>query len=81
MQHLKTKLTSLLIISARKQHENEISYHPFRMTPYLIKVQDPENTDDQLCCVLLAEKVHSGYEGNNLVTDFSLRRERLRILQ
>uniref|UniRef100_A0A2D4NFR7 Period circadian protein homolog 2 n=2 Tax=Micrurus spixii TaxID=129469 RepID=A0A2D4NFR7_9SAUR len=34
-------------------------YHPFRMTPYLIKIQDIE---DQLCCVLLAEKVHSGYE-------------------
>nr|XP_020648834.1 period circadian protein homolog 2 isoform X2 [Pogona vitticeps] len=45
-------------ISAGK-HANEISYHPFRMTPYLIKVQDAE---DQLCCVLLAEKVHSGYE-------------------
>lgn len=34
------------------------------MTPYLIKVQDPEVAEDQLCCVLLAEKVHSGYEGN-----------------
>uniref|UniRef100_A0A8C5WXW5 Period circadian protein homolog 2 n=1 Tax=Laticauda laticaudata TaxID=8630 RepID=A0A8C5WXW5_LATLA len=38
---------------------NENHYHPFRMTPYLIKIQDIE---DQLCCVLLAEKVHSGYE-------------------
>ncbi|XP_053166982.1 period circadian protein homolog 2 isoform X2 [Hemicordylus capensis] len=46
-------------ISAGKEHINEICYHPFRMTPYLIKVQDVE---DQLCCVLLAEKVHSGYE-------------------
>ncbi|KAH0623996.1 hypothetical protein JD844_007245 [Phrynosoma platyrhinos] len=46
-------------ISAGKEHVNEICYHPFRMTPYLIKVQDAE---DQLCCVLLAEKVHSGYE-------------------
>ena len=36
------------------------------MTPYLIKVQDPEIAEDQLCCVLLAEKVHSGYEGNPL---------------
>ncbi|KAJ7324911.1 hypothetical protein JRQ81_017931 [Phrynocephalus forsythii] len=45
-------------ISAGK-HANEVSYHPFRMTPYLIKVQDVE---DQLCCVLLSEKVHSGYE-------------------
>ncbi|XP_042313244.1 period circadian protein homolog 2 isoform X2 [Sceloporus undulatus] len=46
-------------ISAGKENVNEICYHPFRMTPYLIKVQDVE---DQLCCVLLAEKVHSGYE-------------------
>ncbi|XP_008104509.1 period circadian protein homolog 2 [Anolis carolinensis] len=46
-------------ISAGKEHINEICYHPFRMTPYLIKVQ---NIEDQLCCVLLAEKVHSGYE-------------------
>lgn len=36
------------------------------MTPYLIKVQDPEIAEEQLCCVLLAEKVHSGYEGNPL---------------
>ncbi|XP_054838947.1 period circadian protein homolog 2 [Eublepharis macularius] len=49
-------------ISAGKKHESEICYHPFRMTPYLIKVQDAKNTEDQLCCVLLAEKVHSGYE-------------------
>lgn len=38
------------------------------MTPYLIKVQDAENAEDQLCCVLLAEKVHSGYEGNKMQT-------------
>jgi len=55
-----------LVISAGKERENEICYHPFRMTPYLIKVQDPEIAEDQLCCVLLAEKVHSGYEGNPL---------------
>uniref|UniRef100_A0A8C6Y360 Period circadian protein homolog 2 n=1 Tax=Naja naja TaxID=35670 RepID=A0A8C6Y360_NAJNA len=45
--------------SAGKVNINENHYHPFRMTPYLIKIQDIE---DQLCCVLLAEKVHSGYE-------------------
>nr|XP_056706138.1 period circadian protein homolog 2 [Euleptes europaea] len=49
-------------ISTGKEHKNEICYQPFRMTPYLIKVQDAKNTEDQLCCVLLAEKVHSGYE-------------------
>lgn len=34
------------------------------MTPYLVKVRDPQGTGGQLCCVLLAERVHSGYEGN-----------------
>ncbi|KYO19959.1 hypothetical protein Y1Q_0021893 [Alligator mississippiensis] len=56
-------------ISAGKEHENEICYHPFRMTPYLIKVQDAENAEDQLCCVLLAEKVHSGYEAPRIPPD------------
>ncbi|NXC44955.1 PER2 protein, partial [Penelope pileata] len=56
-------------ISAGKERESEICYHPFRMTPYLIKVQDPEAAEDQLCCVLLAEKVHSGYEAPRIPPD------------
>lgn len=32
------------------------------MTPYLMKVQDAE-LSEQFCCLLLAERVHSGYEG------------------
>ncbi|XP_004743783.1 period circadian protein homolog 2 isoform X1 [Mustela putorius furo] len=49
-------------VSIGKTHENEIDYHPFRMTPYLVKVRDPQGAGGQLCCVLLAERVHSGYE-------------------
>ncbi|XP_053895245.1 period circadian protein homolog 2 isoform X2 [Malaclemys terrapin pileata] len=55
-------------ISAGKEHEYNF-YHPFRMTPYLIKIQDTENAEDQLCCVLLAEKVHSGYEAPRIPPD------------
>lgn len=33
------------------------------MTPYLMKVQDAELSEEQFCCLLLAERVHSGYEG------------------
>uniref|UniRef100_A0A8C0GX29 Period circadian protein homolog 2 n=1 Tax=Chelonoidis abingdonii TaxID=106734 RepID=A0A8C0GX29_CHEAB len=55
-------------ISAGKEHEY-VFYHPFRMTPYLIKIQDTENAEDQLCCVLLAEKVHSGYEAPRIPPD------------
>uniref|UniRef100_K7F2B9 Period circadian protein homolog 2 n=1 Tax=Pelodiscus sinensis TaxID=13735 RepID=K7F2B9_PELSI len=56
-------------ISAGKEHEYFICYHPFRMTPYLIRIQDTENAEDQLCCVLLAEKVHSGYEAPRIPPD------------
>ncbi|XP_006893570.1 PREDICTED: period circadian protein homolog 2 [Elephantulus edwardii] len=49
-------------VSVRKTHEDEVHYHPFRMTPYLLKVREPQGPESQLCCVLLAEKVHSGYE-------------------
>uniref|UniRef100_A0A8C8YNP9 Period circadian protein homolog 2 n=1 Tax=Prolemur simus TaxID=1328070 RepID=A0A8C8YNP9_PROSS len=49
-------------VSVGKNHENEIRYHPFRMTPYLAKVWDQQGAESQLCCLLLAERVHSGYE-------------------
>uniref|UniRef100_A0A8C2UWA7 Period circadian protein homolog 2 n=2 Tax=Chinchilla lanigera TaxID=34839 RepID=A0A8C2UWA7_CHILA len=49
-------------VSVGKNHEDEICYQPFRMTPYLVKVQEPLGAESQLCCLLLAEKVHSGYE-------------------
>ncbi|XP_055147099.1 period circadian protein homolog 2 isoform X1 [Symphalangus syndactylus] len=49
-------------VSVGKSHENGIRYHPFRMTPYLVKVQDQQGAESQLCCLLLAERVHSGYE-------------------
>uniref|UniRef100_H0WTT0 Period circadian protein homolog 2 n=1 Tax=Otolemur garnettii TaxID=30611 RepID=H0WTT0_OTOGA len=49
-------------VSVGKNHENEIRYHPFRMTPYLAKVWDQQGGERQFCCLLLAERVHSGYE-------------------
>lgn len=49
-------------VSVGKHHENEIRYQPFRMTPYLVKVQEQKGAASQLCCLLLAERVHSGYE-------------------
>ncbi|XP_075385814.1 period circadian protein homolog 2 [Tenrec ecaudatus] len=49
-------------VSVGKTHENDVRYHPFRMTPYLVQVPSPQGPESQLCCVLLAEKVHSGYE-------------------
>lgn len=31
-----------------------------------MKVQDAELNEEQFCCLLLAERVHSGYEGTNI---------------
>ncbi|XP_054426920.1 period circadian protein homolog 2 [Pteronotus mesoamericanus] len=49
-------------VSVGKSHETEVRYHPFRMTPYLVQVPEQQGAESQLCCVLLAERVHSGYE-------------------
>ncbi|XP_060007669.1 period circadian protein homolog 2 isoform X4 [Lagenorhynchus albirostris] len=43
-------------VSAGAGHESELRYHPFRTAPCLAQARD------QLCCVLLAERVRSGYE-------------------
>lgn len=52
--------------SGGKECEGNLRYYPFRMTPYLMKVQDTVHAEDQFCCLLLAERVHSGYDGKNL---------------
>lgn len=54
---------TLLISSGGKECQGDLQYYPFRMTPYLMKVQDTVHAEDQFCCLLLAERVHSGYDG------------------
>ncbi|CAK6966868.1 period circadian protein homolog 2 isoform X4 [Scomber scombrus] len=56
-------------ISGGKECEGDLQYYPFRMTPYRMKVQDTVHAEDQFCCLLLAEKVHSGYEAPRIPTD------------
>ncbi|KAK1790935.1 hypothetical protein P4O66_014775, partial [Electrophorus voltai] len=56
-------------ISGGKECDGDLQYCPFRMTPYLMKVQDTQHTEDQFCCLLLAERVHSGYEAPRIPTD------------
>lgn len=41
-------------------------YYPFRLTPYLTKVRDSDSDQGQPCCLLIAERIHSGYEGEGL---------------
>uniref|UniRef100_A0A1A7XF80 Period circadian protein homolog 2 n=1 Tax=Iconisemion striatum TaxID=60296 RepID=A0A1A7XF80_9TELE len=56
-------------IGGGKECEGELRYYPFRMTPYLMKVQDAVHAEDQFCCLLLAERVHSGYDAPRIPTD------------
>uniref|UniRef100_A0A3Q3XLK0 Period circadian protein homolog 2 n=1 Tax=Mola mola TaxID=94237 RepID=A0A3Q3XLK0_MOLML len=56
-------------ISGGKECEGDLQYYPFRMTPYLMKVQDTVHAEDQFCCLLLAERVHSGYDALRIPTD------------
>uniref|UniRef100_A0A4W5QS66 Period circadian protein homolog 2 n=1 Tax=Hucho hucho TaxID=62062 RepID=A0A4W5QS66_9TELE len=56
-------------ISGGKECEGDLQYYPFRMTPYLMKVQDKVHSEDQFCCLLLAERVHSGYEAPRIPSD------------
>ncbi|CAI9566071.1 unnamed protein product, partial [Staurois parvus] len=58
-------------ISCGQRSRQEVSYHPFRLTPYLIRIQTDADggTAEQLCCVLFAERVHSGYEAPRIPAD------------
>uniref|UniRef100_A0A672NJG5 Period circadian protein homolog 2 n=1 Tax=Sinocyclocheilus grahami TaxID=75366 RepID=A0A672NJG5_SINGR len=47
----------------------DLQYYPFRMTPYLMKVQDSELSEEHFCCLILAKRVHSGYEAPRIPSD------------
>ncbi|XP_078266149.1 period circadian protein homolog 2 [Rhinoraja longicauda] len=56
-------------ISGNQQRDRSTHYYPFQMTPYLTKVRASDDDDDQLCCLMLAERVHSGYEAPRIPHD------------
>ncbi|KAJ4936842.1 hypothetical protein JOQ06_001428 [Pogonophryne albipinna] len=56
-------------ISGGKKSEGFLQYYPFRMTPYRMKVPDTMHAEDQFCCLLLAERVHSGYDAPRIPSD------------
>ncbi|KAE8620356.1 hypothetical protein XENTR_v10010208 [Xenopus tropicalis] len=56
-------------ISGGRERDMNIRYHPFRLTPYLMKVRDTDNAEGQPCCLLIAEKIHSGYEAPRIPPD------------
>ncbi|NWH51329.1 PER3 protein, partial [Fregata magnificens] len=48
-----------------KDEEQEMHCYPFRITPYLVHVCTSVHVDAESCCLALAEKIHSGYEGKS----------------
>ncbi|KAM9859852.1 period circadian protein homolog 3 [Aulostomus maculatus] len=58
-------------IRGGKDREGEMRYNPFRITPYLLKVQGRggNGEDEEPCCLALAERIISGYEAPRIPTD------------
>ncbi|XP_046881034.1 LOW QUALITY PROTEIN: period circadian protein homolog 3 [Hypomesus transpacificus] len=66
-------------IRGGKDREGEMRYNPFRMTPYLLKVQGAggrgggegggRGGEEEPCCLVLAERIISGYEAPRIPTD------------
>ncbi|XP_036390034.1 period circadian protein homolog 3-like isoform X1 [Megalops cyprinoides] len=56
-------------IRGGKDREGLMRYNPFRITPYLLKVQGVDGEQGQPCCLALAERIHSGYEAPRIPLD------------
>ncbi|XP_076125054.1 period circadian protein homolog 3 [Alosa pseudoharengus] len=56
-------------IRGGKDRDGEMRYNPFRITPYLLKVQGLDETEQQPCCLALAERIISGYEAPRIPMD------------
>ncbi|KAK6466510.1 period circadian protein-like protein 1 isoform X1 [Huso huso] len=56
-------------ISSGREKGGEVRYCPFRLAPYLLTIRDPATLEPQPCCLLLAEKIHSGYEAPRIPPD------------
>lgn len=55
-------------IRGGKDRDGEMRYSPFRITPYLLKVQGLSG-EEELCCLALAERIISGYEAPRIPMD------------
>ncbi|XP_027143579.1 period circadian protein homolog 1b isoform X1 [Larimichthys crocea] len=56
-------------ISADRTQGGEMRYYPFRLTPYQLTITDSDAAEPQPCCLLIAERVHSGYEAPRIPPD------------
>uniref|UniRef100_A0A8C1JRN5 Period circadian clock 3 n=1 Tax=Cyprinus carpio TaxID=7962 RepID=A0A8C1JRN5_CYPCA len=55
-------------IRGGKDRDGEMRYSPFRITPYLLKVQGLSG-EEEPCCLALAERIISGYEAPRIPMD------------
>ncbi|MEQ2313701.1 hypothetical protein AMECASPLE_004736, partial [Ameca splendens] len=57
-------------IRGSKDREGEMRYNPFRITPYLLKVQGTGGgKEEEPCCLASAERIISGYEAPRIPMD------------
>ncbi|KAM8880907.1 period circadian protein homolog 1b [Synchiropus picturatus] len=56
-------------ISAIQTQCGQTRYYPFRLTPYQLTIRDSDTAEPQPCCLLIAERVHSGYEAPRIPPD------------
>ncbi|KAK9524780.1 hypothetical protein VZT92_017148 [Zoarces viviparus] len=56
-------------IGADQAQGGEMRYYPFRLTPYQLTIRDSDDAEPQPCCLLIAERVHSGYEAPRIPAD------------
>ncbi|XP_076875547.1 period circadian protein homolog 1a isoform X3 [Brachyhypopomus gauderio] len=56
-------------LSGGRESTGETKYCPFRLTPYQLSLRDSDASQPEPCCLLNAERVHSGYEAPRIPTD------------
>uniref|UniRef100_A0A8C3AG05 Period circadian clock 1b n=1 Tax=Cyclopterus lumpus TaxID=8103 RepID=A0A8C3AG05_CYCLU len=56
-------------IGADQAQGSEMRHYPFRLTPYQLTIRDSDDAEPQPCCLLIAERVHSGYEAPRIPAD------------
>nr|XP_023412198.1 period circadian protein homolog 1 isoform X2 [Loxodonta africana] len=56
-------------ISGGPDRDSGPRYQPFRLTPYVTKIRVSDGAPAQPCCLLIAERIHSGYEAPRIPPD------------
>ncbi|KAJ8360575.1 hypothetical protein SKAU_G00171000 [Synaphobranchus kaupii] len=56
-------------IRSGMDRDGEMRYCPFRITPYLLKVQGVDEEAEHPCCLALAERIIAGYEAPRIPMD------------